>query len=209
MDFKFFVSCTAVCLIFLSACEDMGDPVKPVIPPSNSPSISSIVPDSGVAGDTVTINGTNFGAVQGGSSISFGTISASAIVSWNNTQVVVVVPPNAVTANVTVTVGNSTSNAVHFSVIGSVAPVSFSGDIRPLITAYGCANCHGSSGGYSVATHASIVTRVTVGNGDGSLLVRKLRGQAGTRMPASGPPYMTPQEIQKFVDWINQGALNN
>ncbi len=86
--------------------------------------------------------------------------------------------------------------------------ISFLNDIRPLITTYGCAGCHGNSGGFSVATHATIITRVIPGNGAGSLLVKRLKGEGVSQMPQGRQP-MTTGEIQKFVDWIVQGALNN
>lgn len=181
-----------------------------VIVPLSAPVISLITPDSARAGDTVTITGSNFGSSQGTGSVTFGSTNATVIVLWSNTQIRAAVPTGiaAGTTTVIVTANNQTSNAASFKVLAPL--VSFANDIRPLINQYGCANCHGSSGGFSVATHASIVTRVTPGNGDGSLLVRKLRGTAsGSRMPANGPPFMSNTEIQKFVDWINQGALNN
>jgi hypothetical protein len=31
----------------------------------------------------------------------------------------------------------------------------------------------------------------------------------GSRMPLSGPPYFTPEEVQLVHDWIAEGADNN
>lgn len=203
---KFFLATLYIAILGISACEDMGDPVSP--PSTSAPSITSIIPDSGNVGDTVRIVGKNFTSTTG--SVKFGTLSADVIVSWSDTLLRVKVPAGAATGNVLVTAGSKNSNGKQFRVIGTVAQISFANDIRPLITTYGCAGCHPGNGGFSVATHATIVTRVTVGNGDGSLLVQKLRGTApGARMPNGGPNFMTTTEIQKFVDWINQGALDN
>lgn len=192
-------------MFFISACDDQGDPISVVVTP---PTLSSIVPDSGAVGDTVMITGRKFGSVQGTSSVKFGSITASAIISWSDSTIRVKVPANSSTGTVTVTVGGATSTGRNFKVLGTVSLISFLNEIRPLITTYGCAGCHPGNGGFSVATHATIITRVTAGNGEGSLLVRKLRGTAGSRMPQGGP-FMSDSEILKFVNWINQGALNN
>lgn len=192
-------------MFFISACDDQGDPVSVVGTP---PTLTAIVPDSGAVGDTVMITGKKFGSAKGTSAVNFGSITASNIISWNDSSIRVKVPANSSTGNVTVTVGGAKSAGRNFKVLGTVALISFLNDIRPLITSYGCSGCHPGNGGFSVATHATIVTRVTTGNGEGSLIVRKLKGSAGTRMPQGGP-FMSDSEILKFVDWINQGALNN
>lgn len=205
MKSVFFATIILSSMFFASACDDQGDPVSVSVTP---PTVLSITPDSGAVGDTITITGSTFGSVQGTSSVKFGSISVSTIVSWSDSLIRVKIPVNATTGNVTVTVNGASSAGKNFKVLGTISVISFINDIRPLITSYNCAGCHPSNGGFSVATHATIVTRVTAGNGEGSLLVQKLRGTAGTRMPQGGSP-MSPAEIQKFVNWINQGALNN
>lgn len=215
MNAKIFSTTIFSALIFISACEDQGNPVTP---PANPPVINSIVPDSGFVGDTVTISGKKFGISQGSSSVAFGTVSASTIVSWNDTTIRVKIPTNSVTGNVTVKVNETSSNGKQFKVLGTVALVSFANDIRPLITTYACANCHPSSGGFSVATYATITAggnrgnTIVANNANSSFIIKKLQGTLvageGNRMPQGGP-YMTSSEIQKFIDWINQGALNN
>lgn len=206
MNIKIVSTIILSAMFFISACDDQGDPIAAVVIP---PTLLSIVPDSGAVGDTVTIIGKKFGSLRGTSSVNFGSNAVSTIISWSDSAVRVKIPVNASTGNVTVTVNGAASSGKQFKVLGTIAGISFLNEIRPLITNYGCGpSCHGSSGGFSVATHATIVTRVTVGNGEGSLLVQKLRGTAGSRMPQGGP-FMSNSEIQKFVDWINQGALNN
>ncbi len=74
------------------------------LPPGLSAGLS---PATGGAGTTVTINGTNFGTSQGGSSVAFAGASgpvAAAVSSWSRTQIRVTVPVGAVTGNVVVTV---------------------------------------------------------------------------------------------------------
>ena len=88
--------------------------------------------------------------------------------------------------------------------------------IQSLIATYNCASCHPGNGGFSVSSYSTITGTgdhgaiLIPGNGDGSNIVKKLRGTAafGVRMPQGGP-YLSTTEIQKFVNWINQGALNN
>ena len=206
MNIKIVSTIILSAMFFISACDDQGDPIAAVVIP---PTLLSIVPDSGAVGDTVTIIGKKFGSLQGTSSVNFGSIAVSTIISWNDSTLRVKVPANASTGNVSVRVNGATSTGKNFKVLGTASAISFLNDIRPLITSYGCGpSCHGSNGGFSVATHATIVTRVTVGNGQGSLLVLKLRGTAGSQMPQGRQP-MTTGEIQKFVQWIDQGALNN
>lgn len=192
-------------MLIVSACEDQGNPVSTNIP---VPEISSITPDSASVGDTISITGKNFTSTKG--TVKFGSVNADTIVLWSDTLIRVKIPSSATSSNVVVTAGGVSSAGKQFKIIGTVTFISFANDIRPLITSYGCAGCHPGNGGFSVATHATIITRVTAGNGDGSLLVQKLRGTApGARMPNGGPNFMTTAEMQKFVDWINQGALNN
>ena len=82
---------------------------------STVPSITGLSPTSGVVGTPVTITGTNFGASQGTSSVTFNGTTAIPT-SWTNTSIAVPVPTGATTGNVTVTVGGQTSNGVAFAV---------------------------------------------------------------------------------------------
>jgi hypothetical protein len=79
------------------------------------PTITSISPTSGPAGTLVTINGSNFGATQGSSFVSFGTTQAS-INSWSDTQIIAVAPSGlSGTVPVTVTTTAGTSNGINFN----------------------------------------------------------------------------------------------
>ncbi|HXZ42870.1 MAG TPA: IPT/TIG domain-containing protein [Terriglobales bacterium] len=80
-----------------------------------TPSITSLSPTSGVVGTLVTVSGTNFGATQGTSMVTFnGTVGAP--VSWSATSIQVPVPSGATTGNVVVTVGGVPSSGVAFTV---------------------------------------------------------------------------------------------
>lgn len=85
-------------------------------------------------------------------------------------------------------------------------------DVTAIITKYGCAGCHGGSGGLNVTPYESIMSTgdhgpVVVPNDSNSVIVRKLKGTAtfGSRMPLGGP-YLTDAEIQVIVQWIMAGA---
>ena len=63
----------------------------------------------------MTITGTNFGATQGTSTVTFNGTAATAT-SWSATSIAVTVPSGATTGNVVVTVGGQASNGVSFTV---------------------------------------------------------------------------------------------
>lgn len=80
-----------------------------------APGVTSLSPTSGPVGLVVTIAGTNFGATQGASTVSFNGIPASPI-SWSAASIAVPVPYGATTGNVVVTVGGQASNSTAFTV---------------------------------------------------------------------------------------------
>ncbi len=81
-----------------------------------SPIIENLSPSSGVPGTSVTISGSNFGAVQGSSSVTFaGAVLTS--VSWSDTAIVATVPDGAITGDFVVTAGGQTSNPATFTVV--------------------------------------------------------------------------------------------
>jgi hypothetical protein len=203
-------------ILFIAACEDQGDPVTATIA---TPTLTSVSPDSGKAADTITVIGTNFGTARGSSVVTFGSTNAAVYTSWSSSQIKVVVPAgvSAGSTTVTVTVSGKTSSTKAFKMLGTAVVVKFSTDIAPLLTSYGCAGCHGSSGGLSVASVSSLLTggnhgaAIVPGNADNSNIVKKLRTATlpfGNKMPANGGN-VSDSDLQKIKDWINQGALNN
>ncbi len=217
MNIRTLTALSIAALLFIAACDDQGDPVTVN---TAVPSVATVSPDSGKATDTITVTGTNFGTSRGTSTVAFGSTNATVYVSWSATQIKAVVPAGVAsgTVNLSVTVGGKASNTKQFKSLSAVTLVKFSTDISPLISTYNCASCHPGNGGFSVASYSAIMTGGTRGNtvvaGDtsASFLIKKLRGTLsggqGARMPQGGP-YLTEPEIKKFVDWINQGALNN
>ena len=148
-----------------------------------APAITSLSPSSGPVGTSVTINGSNFGASKGFSSISFNGIP-TAPVSWSDTSIVISVPTGATTGNVVVTVGSIPSNGVSFTVtpspsITNVSPSS--GPVGTIVTITG-SNFGATQGTSTVSFNgmqatptswsaSSIVVPVPSGASTGPLLV--------------------------------------
>ena len=93
------------------------------------------------------------------------------------------------------------------------ATVSFSNDILPIIESR-CINCHGgqrTEKGLNMNTFDSLMSGsengpiVTPGDATHSKFVELVANQ---KMPKRGPK-LTPPQVQLFMDWVNQGALNN
>lgn len=84
-----------------------------------APSIGSFQPAQGPAGASVTINGANFGATQGASTVTFEG-EAMSIQSWADGKIVVTIPAGAPlgAGNIVVTVGGLPSNSEPFTVTG-------------------------------------------------------------------------------------------
>ena len=80
-----------------------------------APTITSLNPNSGAVGTSVIITGTNFGASQGSSTVTFNGTAATAT-SWSTTSITATVPTGATTGNVVITVGGQASNGVSFTV---------------------------------------------------------------------------------------------
>jgi Putative Ig domain/IPT/TIG domain len=92
-----------------------GSPFTIVLPPS----ITSLSQTSGPAGTSITITGTNFGATQGTSTVTFNGIAAAAASAWSATSITLSVPAGATTGNVVVTVFGTASNGSAFTVTAS------------------------------------------------------------------------------------------
>src|SRR6266568_1323308 len=96
--------------------------------PPPAPSITSLNPTSGVAGTSVTITGTYFGATQGTSTVKFNGTTGTPT-SWSATSIVVQVPTGAERGDGVETVGGAASNGIAFTVVPtatltSLAPTS-------------------------------------------------------------------------------------
>jgi hypothetical protein len=141
------------------------------------PTISSLSASSGAIGDSVTITGTNFGLVQGASTVTFNGTSATSITSWSDSSIIVIVPTGATTGNVVVTVGGSGSNAEPFTVTAS--GITISGAVKDgstaisgsTVTLYAAASSgYGASpktiAAASQATDSNGAFSITINSGD-------------------------------------------
>ncbi len=95
----------------------------------HGPSISILSPASGPVGTSITISGSNFGASQGASTVTFNGVSAGAAYRWSASSIMAAIPTGAATGNVVVTVNGLASNGAPFTVtlppsISSVSPAS-------------------------------------------------------------------------------------
>ena len=121
-----------------------------VIPP---PNITGLSPSSGPFGTSVTVTGTNFGALQGSNSVTFNGVPGVPT-SWNATTIIVPVPNGATTGNVLVIVNSVASNGIPFSVTSpgpSLSTLSTTqGPVGALVTITG--TNFGSTQGSSTVT---------------------------------------------------------
>ncbi|WP_250932040.1 c-type cytochrome domain-containing protein [Aporhodopirellula aestuarii] len=93
--------------------------------------------------------------------------------------------------------------------------VDFASQVAPLLVA-NCTGCHldamQTRGGLQMDTLARLFRGgdsgpvIQPGRGEASLLVKKLRGTEGDRMPAGGRPPLKDAEIQLISKWIDEGA---
>ncbi len=90
-------------------------------PGSTTPIISTLSPPAGIGGSGVTISGSGFGAAQGTSTVSFNGLSAGTAASWTANTIVVTAPQAVTTGGVVVTVNNTGSNVVNFTVVPNIS----------------------------------------------------------------------------------------
>ena len=81
-----------------------------------APTVSSISPEYGPAGTSITILGANFGASQGTSSVIYNGKPAEVIHRWSDTSIIATVPTEATSGSVVVIVAGVPSNEKPFKV---------------------------------------------------------------------------------------------
>jgi RHS repeat-associated protein len=134
-----------------------------------APSITNLSVTSGVVGTAVTITGTNFGATQGISTVTFNGTEAPTT-SWNATSIVVPVPNGATSGNVLVNASGVASNGINFTVVETLSitnllPASGVVGSEVAITGTGFGTTQGSStitlGGITVPVASWSDTSIT------------------------------------------------
>jgi hypothetical protein len=153
--------------------------------PAQAPVVSSFSPSSGLAGDTVTINGVNF---TGATAVRIGGVSAN----FNfiaDTQITATVPATASTGLISVTTAKGTGNsAASFTVIKPPTITSFS-PISGLVGANVNINgtnlssvtavqFNGVSAVFTLKTAASLTAVVPAGAASGAITVTNPAGSA-------------------------------
>ena len=100
-------------------------------------------------------------------------------------------------------------------IFGEIAKISFKNDIQPIL-AERCAvpGCHAAAGavrGLDLSKYDTFKKggangpAFVAGNGKGSLVVKRIDGGG---MPPIPPPF-NAEQVQLFIDWIDEGAENN
>jgi len=93
------------------------------------------------------------------------------------------------------------------------ATVLYSLDIQPIFRLV-CIHCHGGAGGLGLENLDGLLAGgnsgpvVLPGDGDGSLLIRRLDGRKTPRMPTDAEPLLDAQ-IDAIKTWIDEGAQDN
>jgi YD repeat-containing protein len=168
---------------------------------TSAPSITSLSPNTGAVGSSITVAGSNFGATQGNGNVKFNGTTAT-ITSWSASSIVAVVPAGATTGNVVVTAaGGVSSGGVTFTVtpapaISSLSPNS--GAIGSSVTIAG-SNFGPSQGNGSVKfngktetitswSSTSIGVSVLTGTTTGNVVVTAAGGVASPGVPFTVTP---------------------
>lgn len=123
-------------------------------------------------------------------------------------------PPTAQTPVPPADAGGVEQPIVEEPVVPVAPKTSFKDDIQPIL-AERCTNpgCHAApvGGGLDLTTYDTFKKGgntgpgFVAGDGKGSLVVKRIDGGG---MPLGGPP-LDADQVQLFIDWIDEGAGNN
>ena len=92
-----------------------------------TPEISKITPSSANIGDEIVITGIKFGAEQGTSFVTFGSVKAINYIGWSDTEIKVKVPEAATSSKLSATINGVKSNEVDFTIANTDNPPHISG----------------------------------------------------------------------------------
>lgn len=82
--------------------------------------------------------------------------------------------------------------------------MSYSKDIEPILTNYGCLSCHPSAVQTKLNNHSNIL--ISVNNGK---LLGSITHESGFKPMPKGQSKMDACSIEKIKKWIEEGAKNN
>lgn len=110
-------------LLFLISCSDDNNPVDE----TKEPILNSIIPNKGFIGQTVTLEGKDFGDARGNSFVDFNGAKPGFMdyISWTSTTIKLYVPMGATSGKVYVNVNGKISNSLDFEIIDPSADAPF------------------------------------------------------------------------------------
>src|ERR1700732_5024239 len=186
-----------------------------------APAITILNLTSGAVGTPVIITGTNFGATQGTSTVTFNGTAATPT-SWSATSLVVTVPAGATTGNVVVTVNDLPSAGAAFTVLPTPsitglspssaavgAPVTITGANFGATKGTSAVTFNGTAATPTGWSAASIAVSVPAGATTGNVVVTasgvSSAGAAFTVVPVSITPQLAAvvvtTQTQQFTSW--------
>jgi YD repeat-containing protein len=125
------------------------------------PVITSVTPVNGVVGTSVTVAGSNFGALQNTSTLKFNGITATPS-AWSDTSLAATVPAGATSGPVTVNVLQSSNTTVAFTVFGALTGIVTQSTGAPM------------AGATLQALQGGVVKGTAMSNGAGSYTIANL-----------------------------------
>lgn len=177
----------------------------------SGPVITGLSPAIGAPGTSVTLTGSNFGSMQGSSTVTFNGAAAT-VSTWSDTSIVASVPALASTGNVVVSVSGVASSGALFTVTGIANVTPQNGPISTLVDIAGSG--FGTTQGSGVASingtpmnvvswsDSQIFAAVASGTTTGTLTVQQgavsLSGPTFT-ITASFPYKASPASLSMLV----------
>jgi len=165
----------AIAMVFTACKKNESDSV-----PTN-PSISSIVPAVAMANQTVTIKGKRFSITTTDNIIKFSGVRAE-IVSATESELVVVVPANGSTGNVTITVNNKTSKGPIFTYGSADAAAEF----EYITSTYAGSGIAGNTLGALLEAQFTTLEGVAIDESTGDLILADRGNQIIKRIKKNG-----------------------
>ncbi|HYM79487.1 MAG TPA: choice-of-anchor D domain-containing protein [Candidatus Dormibacteraeota bacterium] len=154
---------------------------SPLMVQAATPTIASLSSSSGPIGGPVSIGGTNFGDLQGASSVTFNSVPAQ-VFSWSRVVIVVYVPAGASTGPVQVTAGGTGSNTMTFTITQAVPLIAgiseLTGAVGDTITisgsgfgSSGMVSFNGIAGNPISWSDSNVVTQIPIGAQTGPVTI--------------------------------------
>lgn len=176
------------------------------------PTVTGLNKSAGGVGDAVTISGSGFRATQGSSTVTFNKKTAQEIKTWTDSSIIAVVPPDATSGDVVVTIdGKSSAAGTKFTLptIEQLSPpLGTSGAVGDLVTIKGhdFGNAPGkvtfndkkpAKSQSTVWSDTSIVVTVPSGAVTGNVVVTTADGHNSAPMPLDvKPPEYDPTHFE-------------